>query len=302
MQNEQPFCIFHFAFCIFRIIAPTNCFMRRSFFVLGLVALGLFACQKEINDTIDNNEPTGPDRLLTKYIYSEDTQSWADTFLFDAQNRVIRINEEYRDSSVPAPPYYWFWEMHYNGNDNLPHRVTDTSQGRDMNWYILYDGQKRKTVDSIVYLRSGAKYVTYYTYQGNKVVSKTYSTYGANSNLLTSLDTLVTDGSNWTTYTYVNPLAPGNDYTSQIVYDNNPNPFTTLNITPAIQFGTTFMIGNFMQSGKNNGKTFTYTGMFGAVFQYQYVYDADGYPVSSIFAEQSNPVVMHGAERFVYKQ
>ena len=279
--------------------------MRVSFFVLGLAVLGLFSCQKEISEANGNEPggPTGKDRLLTKYVYSETTQTWADTFLFDAQNRVIRINEEYIDTRTPMPPYQWFWEMHYNGSDNLPYKVTDTSQGRDMNWYIVYDGQKRKIVDSVIYLRSGDKYVTYYKYQGNQVTSRMFSTYGTNSNLLTSLDTLVTDGSNWIKYSFVNPIAPGSSYIEQIAYDNHPNPFTTLNITPAVQFGTTFMLGNFTQSGNNNGKTFSFSGGFtAAVFQYQYVYDADGYPVSSTYTEESNPGVMHGSESFVYKK
>ena len=277
--------------------------MRVSWFVLGLVAaIGLLSCQKEITSG-DPDEPAGSaERLLTKYSYSQSTQSWTDTFFFDPENRVTRINEIYIDSSSPSPsPYNWFWEMHYNGSDKLPNRITDTSQGRDMNWYILYDAQKRKTVDSIVYL-GGDRYVTYYTYQGNQVVAKMFSTYGGNPTTITSIDTLVTDGSNWVGHAYVNPIAAGNNYHQTISYDNHPNPFSTLNIMPAAYFDVAFNIGDFTQSGKNNATTLTYIGaLFGGVFRYQYVYDAEGYPVSSFFFEESDPAI-NGGEKFVYKK
>jgi hypothetical protein len=275
--------------------------MRTALIVFAFVgSVALLSCQKEVTEQ-EPNTPAGTEKLLTKYVYSEPGDSYIETFIYDQQNRCVRMNQEYIDSAAGVP-YRLFTEFHYIGNDNLPYKVTDTSEGRDMNSYLFYDAQNRRTIDSVIFLRGNPGWVTRYNYSGNRVVATTiYANTPATGPII---DTLESDGANWTRYSYKNQGISQLNFQTKVTYDNHPSAFSTVNISKALILGFT-LFSDFTQSSKNNPQTIqyfsNYTPILNYGYGYTYVYDADGYPVSSTLVGLTDPTRVD-REIFIYNK
>lgn len=271
----------------------------RAYLLLFIAAVVLCSCQKEVESGDPVTLPTGG-KLISKHIHQIDDEVWTSSFTYDDQNRCTAINSTYIDSSspgmFPVPDLYRFY---YNGNDALPYKITDTSDGRDMNWYVFYDGQKRVTRDSIVYLLSAKLYITRYAYSGNRLVANTSFTHSTGTD--TWIDTLESDGTNYlrrsSDYAYAN-------FFPQIkaTYDNHPGAFSNLNVAQVMIDGVT-QLGDFYQRSKNNPITAEYstrTSPDKFFYTIAYAYDADGYPTSSTWTIAIGTA--KETERFEYKK
>ncbi|HYF29872.1 MAG TPA: hypothetical protein VD993_02025 [Chitinophagaceae bacterium] len=274
---------------------------------LGLImAVGLYSCQKSVSGTDDPSQPQ-QNKYLVKHTHNEPGMTFIDSFVYDAQNRVTRFHQTFYDSSngPNPPPYLYYYDFYYHGADTLPYKVTDTSHGAGMIWLIEYDAQKRKTVDSIIFQGSGEKQVSYYTYSSNRVTANT-SFYSPGQPVVILKDTFDYEAGNCTKYTgYVAQGAAVFRWQYTITYDNRINPYSKMNIFNAIFFGGNGTLGDFTRINQNNHLTLTYfsptIGGGPATSNFQYAYDAEGYPVSGTFFSASDPL-RNGTEQFVYKQ
>lgn len=277
-----------------------------KFFALIAAAALLFsACQKDITGGEGDPDPVTKveGKHLIKYTYSSPGFIRVDSFVYDGQNRCIRT---YHAASATAAGAPYFYDFHYNGSDTLPYKITDTSEGRDMIWLVQYDGQNKKIADSIVYTRSDEKFVAYYTYSANRIVSRSaYSRAGSVQTV--AVDTFDLSGNNCARYSAVaNQQGNPFDWQYAMTYDTKINPYSTLNIARVVYFGANnIAFATFDGLNKNNYLTLSYTtsnpGIPAGTTNYQYVYDADGYPLTSAFTNIANPAGS-GTEKFEYKQ
>jgi hypothetical protein len=244
----------------------------------------LVSCQKEISSETKTEELQS-ERLLTKITYTGDDSRFIDSFEYDVQDRCTRYVSIYYDLSIPNPqPYIYFYEFYYNGNETLPYKIADTSQGRGMTWLVGYDAQKRKTVDSMLYFSSDEKQVSRYTYSSNRVIA--VSLYTSPSYTSLNKDTFDFDGNNVTRYSVA--MDDGSAiYTWQntMTYDTRINPVSKMNIATAVLFGAFGTLGTPNGLNKNNvlSETYSSNGQPPSTASYQYVYDADNFPVSGTY-------------------
>lgn len=258
----------------------------------------LVSCQKEISSETKTEEETQGDRLLTRITYTEDDSRFIDSFEYDVQDRCTRYVSIYYDLTNPNPqPYIYFHEFYYNGNEMLPFKITDTSQGRGMSWLIHYDAQKRKTVDSFTHFGSGDKQVVHYAYSTNRIIATT--TYSLSGTI--SKDTFDYDGNNVSRYG-VGMENSGIKYTWHNIatYDTRINPVNKMNIATSVLFGANGTLGTPNGLNKNNVLTETYSnnGAPAELVTYQYVYDADNYPLSATYVGPG----IQGTITFDYKK
>jgi hypothetical protein len=274
--------------------------MRSVIFGLGLITvLGLISCQKELDGTEDPGQTQ--ERFLTKVVYTELDATFVDSFEYDAQGRCTRLVILTYFSGMGFDPEPSFYDFYYNGADTLPFKITDTSQGREMIWLIQYDSQKRKIADSILYTVSGGKSVSYYTYSPNAITAtSTYSQAGMPGNPVQHIYNY--DGSNCTKYSNSGSGGAGS-FELTMTYDNRINPISRLNIANAVLFGTVGTLGDFEGLNRNNylSVTFASPTIPGGTTNYQYVYDAEGYPLSATYIDQSNPS-QAGSVKYEYKK
>lgn len=264
--------------------------------MLSLIAGSiLVSCQKEVTASTEPEAPQENQRLLTKIIYSETGFSFIDSFEYDAQKRCTRYLENYIDSSAgPNPgPYIYFYQFHYNGTETVPYKITDTSQGRSMNWFILYDAQKRKTADSIVY-NAQEKEVIYYTYQANRIVASN-NYYVSGVSVTSTKDTFDYDGNNCSRHS-ARIQQTGYDFWyqySNTSFDAHINPVNKMNIANAVMFGANGTLGDDLGLNKNNYSTMSYTnsgpgGDWSST--YQYTYDSESYPLTATITVPNDPM------------
>lgn len=280
--------------------------MRQVFLGLWLAsAVALFSCQKEISDT-GSPVPEPGGKFLSKVTRTLPDRTFIDSFEYDAQNRCTKYVELYYTvSQGPNNPYIYFYDFHYNGTQTLPYKITDTSQGREMIWLIEYDAQQRKIVDSIVYLTTDEKQVSYYTYTANRIVANTvYSVSGVPVSFIK--DTFDYDGNNCTRFAgVVQQQSTVFMWQYAMTYDTHINPFSKMNISNAVLFGANNILGDFTGLNKNNYLTETYSSpdptTTPRTTSYQYTYDADGYPLSSTFQDATDPS-RFGSEKYEYKK
>ena len=206
----------------------------------------------------------------------------------------------YTDSSAPGmSPLRDLYRFHYNGNEALPYKITDSSKGEDINCYVFYDSQKRVARDSIVYLLSGKLQITRYAYSGNRLVANTTYTHSTGTDLW--VDTLESDGTNYIRRSSNIPYA-NFAYQIKTTYDNHPGAFSNLNIAPVLLDGVT-QLGDYYQRSRNNPVTAEYSSATSPdkfFYTITYAYDADGYPVASTW---TIPIgTQRETERFEYKK
>ena len=273
--------------------------MKNSIIVL-IAAVFLWSCQKDITGGEPGSGPTGGGKLIAKHTHQIDQEVWIDSFSYDQQNRCTEMKWIYIDSSAPgSSPQEDFFRFHYNGNDALPFKISDTNKGRNLNWYLFYDGQKRVSRDSIVNAVNGDLTITRYAYSGNRLVANTSFRHSTGTD--TWIDTLESDGTNYlrrsSDYAYAN-------FFPQIIatYDNQPGAFTNLNITPLFIGGVT-QLGDFYQRSRNNPITAEYSTRTSSnkfFYTIAYTYGPDGYPVASTWTIAGG--LQRETEKFEYKK
>jgi len=271
--------------------------MKAKFLGLALITvLALLSCQKELSYTSDSDPvPEQKNGLLSKRITEVPDLTLIDSFEYDSKNRCTRL---YSDGIIGPGPYVvnYFYDFYYMGDEMQPYKITDTSQGRDMVWWIEYDGQKRKILDSVDYFGMDDLQVTRYAYLGNRITAST-TLYHADTVIGRSKDTFDLDGNNCIRYVgFGEGMGQVPDYWWQytMTHDNKINPLSKLNIAKSVLFGSSWTeLGDFDALNKNNYITATFSsttspGPSGTITN-QYVYDADGYPVSASGNNSADP-------------
>ena len=255
-----------------------SAFMRISFFTLAVFsAIILLSCQKELSDPNGTTTTKEERKLLVKATYDQVGITLIDSFVYDNDNRCTRYLENIYDLSSGPDPYVYFYDFHYNGNDTLPYKITDTSEGRELIWLILYDAQHRKIADSILSFPLAEKLVCYYSYSASRIIAT--NTYSRNGIVMgTGKDTFDIDGNNCISEATSTGRAL---YT----YDNAINPFTTMNIDKAVWFGATGILGDFQGLNRNNLIKVT----SGNTVNFQYTYDAGRYPITAAYSVVGQP-------------
>jgi hypothetical protein len=270
-----------------------------------LIAVTIFsACHKESTDP--DPVPGQVVKHLVKAYSSASNYAHIDSFAFDNQGRCVRILEKsYYLPGNPPDAFDFFYDFHYNGTDTLPYKITDTSRGKDMVWLIQYDAQQRKIVDSIIYSNPAKTSVTRYIYKSNQIIANTYQNLGANPPVFYRTDTFDYNGINCSRYSQTYDLVGVRTYFQYVItYDNAINPYSTLNIARSVVFGTTGLgaVGDGIPGiNKNNPVSMVYSSddpSVGGVTTFQYVRDADGYPISSTMSNNG----AGGGEKFEYKK
>jgi hypothetical protein len=279
--------------------------MKRLFLTLLIIAaIAISACQKDISDTDDNTGGSKTEgKYLSKVVYTDSNLKFIDSFVFDAQNRCISLYETLMYPAVFPDPNVSFYDFHYHGTDTLPYKITDTSQGRQMNWFLQYDAQDRKVVDSIVYYYlDNETWVTHYTYSVNQVVATTdYFKQGGATRRET--ETFYYNHSNCTRLV---GNYPGASRELAMTYDSGINPYSTLNIARSVLFGVHELGFNIGFEGLNKNtytrRVDTYSDSLNntaSVTNFQYVLDAEGHPVSSTSTGNNG---WARTEKFEYKK
>ena len=246
--------------------------MRILLISLTLITAVIFlSCQKELTDP---NGPTGTEQArkhLVKATYQQIGITLIDSFVYDNKERCTRYHETIL--GIGPDPYIYFYDFHYNGNDTLPYKITDTSEGRQMIWLVLYDTQNRKILDSLIFAPTNEKIIAQYSYSSNRIISTV--NYSRDGVLMSSgKDTFDLDGNNCIAE------ASGNGRNT-FSYDNRINPLSTINIAKSVLFGATTILGDFRGLNKNNITGMTRAALTPTQTNFQNSYDSDGYPVSS---------------------
>ena len=266
--------------------------MRSKFFGLALISVtALFSCQKELSRT---NDPASQQEngLISKRTTEVPDWTFIDSFVYDSKNRCRRL---YTNAILPGPYLtIYFYDFHYIGDETLPYKITDTSEGRDMVWWIQYDNLNRKIVDSVDYFGMDERQVSYYDYSNNRIVANT-SRYRSDTLLVKTRDTFDLDGNNCVRYLgYIDDQGPDYWWQYTMTHDNKINPLSKLNIASSVLFGASWTeLGGFDALNKNNYITATFSssnpsGPTG-VQNIQYVYDPDGYPISATGNNSADP-------------
>lgn len=275
--------------------------------LLLLAGTVFVSCQKEVSSSTEPEPPLENHKLLTKIVTSQYFYSQIDSFEYDSQNRCKRYLQNFVDSSIsPNPgPYTDFYDFHYNGNETVPFKITDTSQGRGMNWYIVYDAQKRKIADSMVF-SPNEKEVFNYTYQANRILSVN-NQYVSGVLMMSIKDTFDLDGNNCTRQAG-RIQSPGGDFWYQYTntsFDTHINPISKMNIGNAVKFGGYSTLGDNLGINKNNCTGTSYVDSGGPSSAWtstiQYTYDSEGYPLTATMSNPSDPT-NKTVIKYYYKQ
>jgi hypothetical protein len=273
--------------------------------LFALLVIVFASCQKEIDPTI--NEPEEPRKYLSRVVETESGtpgESWLLEFKYDAQKRCTSMVEKYIDSTggVPTVLEEYTYTFHYNGAESRPFKITSDIFGAGVSWFTKFDSQGKKLQDSLHEPGSGYTEIVDYSYSGNRIIAR-YSVDILGSTL-NFLDTIYHDGNNVTKEVSaeysLGTLSHWSEYT--YTYDNRPNPFNQLNINTAFFASSSYLgFGTFVGLNKNNYTSDTYRDLFPvagspSTVQYQYTYDADGYPVTVRYVDGSTT----GAIRYEY--
>ncbi len=267
---------------------------------LALIAL-LIACAKEYSYEREDPPPVVlppppppvKNKLISKRITEVPDWVYIDSFEYDSQNRCTRLYTNARLLSLPDTSIN-FYDFHYIGNETLPYKVTYSTQGTDLVWWIEYDSQRRKIIDSIKFFGIDDKSVTYYSYSPNQITAST-THYRADTILVKTRDTFDLDGKNCVrNLAYYDHRGRIPDYWWQytMTHDNKPNPISKLNIARSIMFRPDWSaVGDFTGLNSNNYITAAFssstTGAAG-VRTFQYTYDSDGDPVTASAKDNLN--------------
>jgi len=262
--------------------------------LLPVAAFFIYSCEKELSRT--NNSSQTENNLLFKITQYTDDYTYIDSFLYDSQNRCRRLYKIGIDSFTGptlnvGTSYYDFY---YNGTETLPYKITGDDAGTGINWWILYDAQQRKILDSQIYVRPTGKRIVKYSYSNNRIIAN--SDIWWQNEFAIIRDTFDYDGNNCTKWrSYSKDIYGQIWYDITLTYDNYTNPLSELNIFRAVLFGVGGTLGDYKGLNRNNYTKIVYSDPYIGTPEswrtttYQYTYDSIGRPTLSTAHSLINP-------------